>query len=99
MHMFKNISISTLFLSKIFLAISMLSKYLIFFCREIAYNQIRTDYTATRMLGYLYRTSNPRAEDVVDEMLAILSDRNAIIQKKELEHAQATINKVYREGL
>ena len=34
------------------------------FCREIAYNQIRTDYTATRMLGYLYRTSNPRAEDV-----------------------------------
>ena len=35
------------------------------FCREIAYNQIRTDYTATRMLGYLYRTSNPRAEDVV----------------------------------
>ena len=40
------------------------------FCREIAYNQIRTDYTATRMLGYLYRTSNPRAEDVVDEMLA-----------------------------
>lgn len=69
------------------------------FCREIAYNQIRTDYTATRMLGYLYRTSNPRAEDVVDEMLAILSDRNAIIQKKELEHAQETINKVYREGL
>jgi len=32
-------------------------------------------------------------------MLAILSDRNAIIQKKELEHAQTTINKVYREGL
>ena len=52
-----------------------------------------------RMLGYLYRISDPRPEDVVDEMLAILSDRNAIIQKKELEHAQATINKVYREGL
>ena len=69
------------------------------FCREIANNQLSTDNTATRMLGYLYRTSNPRAEDVVDEMLAILSDRNAIIQKKELEHAQATINKVYREGL
>ena len=50
------------------------------FCREIAYNQIRTDYTATRMLGYLYRTSNPRAEDVVDEMLAIFSDRDAVMQ-------------------
>ena len=49
-------------------------------CREIAYKQMNTDYTATRMLGYLYRTSDPRPEDVV-------------------EHAQATINKVYREGL
>ena len=57
------------------------------FCREIAYRQMNTDYTATRMLGYLYRISEPRPEDVVDEMLAILSDRNAIIQKKELEHA------------
>ena len=66
---------------------------------EIAYKQMNTDYTATRMLGYLYRISDPRPEDVVDEMLAILSDRNAIIQKKELEHAQTTINKVYREGL
>ena len=69
------------------------------FCREIAYRQMNTDYTATRMLGYLYRISEPRPEDVVDEMLAILSDRNAIIQKKELEHAQTKINKVYREGL
>lgn len=69
------------------------------FCREIAYRQMNTDYTATRMLGYLYRISEPRPEDVVDEMLAILSDRNAIIQKKELKHAQTTINKVYREGL
>ena len=69
------------------------------FCREIAYRQMNTDYTATRMLGYLYRISEPRPEDVVDEMLAFLSDRNAIIQKKELEHAQTTINKIYREGL
>ena len=69
------------------------------FCREIAYRQMNTDYTATRMLGYLYRISEPRPEDVVDEMLAILSDRNAIIQKKELEHAQTTINKEYMEGL
>ena len=69
------------------------------FCREIAYRQMNTEYTATRMLGYLYRISEPRIEDVVDEMLAILSDRNAIIQKKELEHAQATINRIYREGL
>lgn len=41
------------------------------FCREIAYRQMNTDFTATRMLGYLYRVTSPRAEDVVDEMLAI----------------------------
>lgn len=69
------------------------------FCRELAYRQLNTDYTATRMLGYLYRISKPRIEDVVDEMLAIQSDRNAIIQKKELEQAQAAINRMYREGL
>lgn len=69
------------------------------FCREIAYRQMNTDYTATRMLGYLYRVSQPRPEDVVDEMLAILSDREAIRQKKEMEAAQARINQIYREGL
>ncbi len=62
------------------------------FCAEIAYKNMNTDYTATRMLGYLYRVSDPRIEDLVDEMLAILSDRDAIIQKKEMEHAQAVIN-------
>ena len=69
------------------------------FCAEIAYKNMNTDYTATRMLGYLYRASDPRIEDLVDEMLAILSDRDAIIQKKEMEHAQAVINEIYRNGL
>ena len=43
--------------------------------------------------------TSPRMEDVVDEMLAILSDRNAIMEKKASEHAQATINDVYENGL
>ena len=68
-------------------------------CSEIAYKYLNTDYTATRMLGYLYRVSNPRVEDLVDEMLAILSDRQQIIQKKEMEQAQAVMNDVYRNGL
>ena len=68
-------------------------------CAEIAYKNMNTDYTATRMLGYLYRISNPRIEDLIDEMLAILSDRKAIIQKKELEQAQRVINDVYQNGL
>ncbi len=69
------------------------------FCAEIAYKHMNTDYTATRMLGYLYRVSNPRIEDLVDEMLAILSDREAIIKKKEQEYAQAVINDMYERGL
>ncbi len=69
------------------------------FCAEIAYKHMNTDYTATRMLGYLYRISNPRIEDLVDEMLAILSDRDEIIKKKESEHAQAVISDIYRNGL
>lgn len=69
------------------------------FCAEISYKHMNTDYTATRMLGYLYRVSNPRIEDLVDEMLAILSDREEIIRKKEMEHAQSVINEIYRNGL
>lgn len=69
------------------------------FCTEIAYKNMNTDYTATRMIGYLYRVTDPRLEDLVDEMLAILSDRDQIIQKKEMEHAQAVMNDVYRNGL
>lgn len=69
------------------------------FCAEIAYKNMNTDYTATRMLGYLYRATDPRIEDLVDEMLAILSDRDEIIRKKEMEQAQAVINDIYRNGL
>ena len=68
-------------------------------CAEIAYNNLNTDYTATRMLGYLYRYTEPRLEDVIDEMIAILSDREEIIKKKEMEQSQAVINEIYRNGL
>lgn len=69
------------------------------FCTEIAYKNMNTNYTATRMLGYLYRVTNPRIEDLVDEMLAILSDRDEIMRKKEMEHAQAVLNDIYNNGL
>ena len=69
-------------------------------CRELAYKYLNTDYTATRMLGYLYRmTETPAVEVVVDEMIAILSDRNQFIKKKESEQAQAAISEIYRNGL
>ena len=68
-------------------------------CAEITYKNLNTDYTATRMLGYLYRYTEPRLEDVIDEMIAILSDREEIIKKKEMEQSQAVINEIYRNGL
>ncbi|MFR5322053.1 MAG: hypothetical protein ACLTGQ_12430 [Mediterraneibacter gnavus] len=68
-------------------------------CAEIAYKNLNTDYTATRMLGYLYRYTEPRLEDVIDEMIAILSDREEFRKKKEMERTQAAINEIYRNGL
>ena len=69
------------------------------FAGRSLYKYMNTDYTAIRMIGYLYRITNPRIEDLVDEMLAILSDRDAIMKKKEMEQAQSVINDVYRNGL
>ena len=67
-------------------------------CDVISKN-LNTDFTAARMIGYLCRYSHLNEGEVVDEMLAILSDRNAIIKKKETEQAQAAINEMYENGL
>lgn len=69
------------------------------FCKELAYKYLNTDYTATRMLGYLYRMEQTSIEMVVDEMLAILSDRDHLTKKYESEQAQAKISEIYRYGL
>lgn len=66
---------------------------------DLITKNLNTDYTATRMIGYLSHYSNLPELEVVDEMLAILSDRNAIIRKKEAEQAQAKINELYQFGL
>ena len=66
---------------------------------ELVTRNLNTDYTATRMIGYLSHYSYLPEVEVVDEMLAILSDRNAIIKKKEAEQAQAKISEIYRFGL
>lgn len=66
---------------------------------DLVTKNLNTDYTATRMIGYLSHYSNLPDVEVADEMLAILSDRNAIMRKKETEQAQAKINEIYRFGL
>ena len=55
---------------------------------------LNTDVTAGRMIGYLsHYTSLPEAE-IVDEMLSILSDRNRIMQKKDMEATDARWNRI-----
>lgn len=66
---------------------------------ELVTRNLNTDYTATRMIGYLSHYSYLPEVEVVDEMLAILSDRDALIKKKEAEQAQAKISEIYRFGL
>lgn len=52
-------------------------------CNLVTRN-LNTDYTATRMIGYLSHYSDLPDVEVVDEMLAILSDRNELIKKKRI---------------
>jgi len=66
---------------------------------DVITRNLNTDFTAARMIGYLCRYSQLKEGEVVDEMLAILSDRNALIKKKETEQAQARINEMYEFGL
>lgn len=66
---------------------------------DLVSKNLNTDFTAGRMIGYLSHYSSLPDVEVVDEMLAILSDRDAWIRKKEAEHANEAISRVYRFGL
>lgn len=66
---------------------------------DLVTRNLNTDFTAARMIGYLSHYTELPDVEVVDEMLAILADRNAIIKKKESEKAQAAISHMYRFGL
>ena len=61
---------------------------------DLITKNLNTDFTAGRMIGYLsHYTSLPEAE-IVDEMLSILSDRNRIRQKKDMEATDARWNRI-----
>ena len=58
--------------------------------------ELSTEFTADRMMRYLSR--GPQTlEDIADEMLAILSDRDRIMEKHKLEYNQSKINELYRD--
>ena len=52
-----------------------------------------------RMTAYLYYTKPHRAEDIVDEMLAIRSEIDAWKEKKISQQANGTINNMLCYGL
>lgn len=61
------------------------------FCDEVTKN-LNTDFTAARMIGYLNHYQYLPLPEIIDEMLAILSDRNRIMQKKENERINESLN-------
>lgn len=65
---------------------------------DLVTKNLNTDFTAARMIGYLAHYDFLPQEEVVDEMLAILSDRKRIMEKKELERANAAWNHFLRYG-
>lgn len=67
------------------------------FAEEVTKN-LNTDFTASRMMGYLAHYKKLPLEEVVDEMLAILNDRNQIMQKKDNERANEAWNQYLNNG-
>lgn len=67
------------------------------FCEQVSLN-LNTDWTANRMLGYLSHYKKLPMEEIVDEMLAILSDRNRIMVKKDMEATNAKWNEMMANG-
>ena len=66
--------------------------------RAIAKN-LGSEKTMRRMTAYLCSAKPRSAEEIVDEMLAIMSDRERWIAKKEAEKANARYNEILNEGL
>jgi len=66
--------------------------------KAIARN-LGSEKTMTRMIGYL-RNAGPRsAEEIADEMLAIMEDRKSWIDKKESQDANSAYTALLNSGL
>lgn len=64
---------------------------------RIISNEMRTDFTANKMMSYIARNDMRPLEEVADEMMSILSERDRIRDKHISEHAQQKINILYRD--
>ena len=60
---------------------------------------LRTEKTMSRMIGYLKHAKPRSAEEIADEMLAIMEDRKRWSQKKEAEYDNSKDNEMLYFGL
>ena len=64
---------------------------------QVIARNLGSEKTMRRMNVYLHEAGPGSAEEIADEMLAIISDRERWIQKKEAERANAAYNEYLRE--
>ncbi len=68
------------------------------FGRDIARN-LGSENTMRRMTSYLYMAKPRSAEEIADEMLAIMDDRERWKEKKEAEYYNSRYNDLLNRGL
>ena len=68
------------------------------FGRSIA-DHLRTEKTMSRMIGYLRHARPGSAEEIADEMLAIMEDRERWIQNKSAQYYNSRYNEILNYGL
>lgn len=61
----------------------------------IVAGQMHTEYTAERMCAFIRRAGLLKPEEIADEMLSILSERDRLVRKHISEHAQKKLNEYY----
>ena len=54
-------------------------------------SQLRTEKAMRRMIGYLRQAKPKHPEEIADEMLAIMEEREAWIRKKSAEYYNETL--------
>lgn len=68
------------------------------FGKDIAKN-LGSEKTMRRMTSYLYMANPRSAEEIADEMLAIMDDRERWAKKKEAEYYNSRYNDLLNRGL
>ena len=63
---------------------------------SIVAEQMHTEYTSERMIRYISQAGLLPPQEIADEMISILAERDRLVQKHISEHAQGKLNEMYR---